>query len=49
MKAGDYIRRKDNARITAIVIYPIGPERILVRGPFREMTERSADWEKVTV
>lgn len=48
MKAGDYIRRKDNARITAIVVYPIGSDRLRVRGPFREMTEKATDWEKVT-
>ena len=48
MKTRDYIRRKDNHSITGLVILP--PNQVgtmTVRGPFREMRERSDDWEKV--
>lgn len=48
MKPNDYIRRKDNHLITATVILPPNQAGTMtVRGPFREMTERASDWEKV--
>lgn len=47
MKARDYIQRKDNHRITAVVIVMLDKGRMLVRGPFREMTVECKDWEAV--
>lgn len=47
MKPRDYIRRKDNARITGIVIVMLDKGRMLIRGPFREMTVETKDWEVV--
>lgn len=47
LKARDYICRRDNPKITAVVIYTIGDQRMLVQGPFRKMTERQADWRRV--
>ena len=45
MKPRDYIRRKDNARITGVVIVMLDKGRMLIRGPFREMTVETKDWE----
>lgn len=45
IKPRAYIRRKDNHRITAVVIVLLANDRMVVCGPFREMTEAVADWE----
>lgn len=45
MKARDYIRRKDNSKITGIVIVMLDKGRMLIQGPFREMTVECKDWE----
>lgn len=47
MKPRDYIRRKDNARITGVVIVMLDKGLMLIRGPFREMTVEAKDWEVV--
>lgn len=40
MKPNAYIRRKDNHLITAVVVYLIGQDKMLVAGPYRRMRER---------
>lgn len=45
MKPRDYIRRKDNPLITGVVIVMLAKDRALIRGPFREMTVETKDWE----
>lgn len=47
MIAQDYIRRKDNHKITGLVIYTQGPDLMHIQGPFSRMTVRQAEWEKV--
>lgn len=47
MIARDYIRRKDNHKITGLVIYTQGPDLMHIQGPFSRMTVRQAEWEKV--
>ena len=47
MKPRDYIRRKDNHKITAIVVTILGPDRMEVQGPFNRMTVIIKEWERV--
>lgn len=47
MIARDYIRRKDNHKITGLVIFTQGPDLMHIQGPYARMTVRQAEWEKV--
>ena len=47
MKPRDYIRRKDNHKITAIVVTLLGPYLMEVQGPYSRMTVISSEWELV--
>ena len=47
MRSHDYIRRKDNHKITGLVIYTQGPDTMHIQGPYARMTVRQAEWEKV--
>ena len=49
MKPNAYIRRKDNHLITAVVVYLIGQDKMLVAGHYRRMRERQDDWELVPI
>lgn len=47
MKPRDYIRRKDNHKITAIVVMQLGPDRFDVQGPYNRMVALASEWEPV--
>ena len=47
MQDRDYIRRKDNHKITGLVIYTQGLDMMHIQGPYARMTVRQTEWEKV--
>lgn len=47
MNPNDYIRRKDNHKITGVVILHLPDDRMQIAGPFSRMTVQVSDWERV--
>lgn len=47
LSANDYVRRKDNHKITGTIIEISDEGSARIRGPFRILHEDSSEWEKV--
>lgn len=47
MNPNDYIRRKDNHKITGVVVLHLANDRMEIAGPFSRMTVQASDWERV--
>ena len=47
MNPGDYIHRKDNHKITAIVVVHLNPDHMDIQGPYNRMVAINSEWERV--
>lgn len=47
MQPRDYIRRKDNHKITAVVIVHLNPDQMEIQGPYNRMVVLTHEWERV--